>query len=35
MPDLVPGIGDFYLFVTDVDGRRKPGHDVERGLGAG
>jgi hypothetical protein len=35
MSGLVPGIHDFYLFVRDVDGRDKPGRDVERGLGAG
>jgi hypothetical protein len=29
MPGLVPGIHDFLRDKQDVDGRDKPGHDVE------
>jgi 2-oxoglutarate ferredoxin oxidoreductase subunit beta len=29
MPGLVPGIHVFLRFQQDVDGRDKPGHDVE------
>jgi hypothetical protein len=30
MPGLVPGIHVFLFAKQDVDGRDKPGHDVER-----
>jgi hypothetical protein len=30
MPGLVPGIHAFLPIKQDVDGRDKPGHDVER-----
>jgi hypothetical protein len=30
MPGLVPGIHDFLPCDKDVDGRDRPGHDVER-----